>query len=597
MKIIGRIVVAILVCIILLTASLFSLKSAEIIEEPVTAQELVESAQQVEVAKAQPTDINQMPFEDNMAIYQLDDPDSVVNMYITVRKGNASDNTNHTWAEVNDSTKSTLQDRQNINLDKTEVIFQIGDEYGPLPGELGFGEIVPNASIQLRGNTALFRQQKSYKIELFDRTGGWRGQYTIPLNKHQSDPIRFKNKLAYDLIKEIPHLVSLRTQFVRLYVKDETSDPPSNEFVDYGLFTHVEQPNRRFLSNHGLDPNGQLYKATYFEFFRYPDEIRMADDPQYDISDFEKILEVKGNQDHSKLINMLDDVNNFAIPIEHTFERYFDADNYFTWMALNILVGNIDTSSQNFFLYSPQNGEQFYFIPWDNDGILGRQVSEVLNELNDYQYWQKGIHNYWGTILHKRVLSLDIYRKKLDEKIEYLRTIITPEKIEEMIALYDPVVEPYINRMPDQYYVDMTEYYLSLQLISGDLDSNYEHYLTSLEKPQPFFLTTPIVSGGKTQFVWGDAYDFQSEDITYRLQVSRYFDFTDILLEESTFNLPTKTIDGVLDAGVYFWRVIATDESGNIQYPFDNYVDAEGIRRSGMRILYIGENGEILEGS
>ena len=34
--------------------------------------------------------------------------------------------------------------------------------------------------------------------------------------------MRFRNKLSYDLLKGIPELLSLRTQFVHLYVKDET---------------------------------------------------------------------------------------------------------------------------------------------------------------------------------------------------------------------------------------------------------------------------------------------------------------------------------------------------------------------------------------
>ena len=52
--------------------------------------------------------------------------------------------------------------------------------------------------------------------------GEWRGQRTIALNKHVGDVYRFKNKLAYDLMKDIPQMMSARTQFVRLYVKDTT---------------------------------------------------------------------------------------------------------------------------------------------------------------------------------------------------------------------------------------------------------------------------------------------------------------------------------------------------------------------------------------
>lgn len=63
--------------------------------------------------------------------------------------------------------------------------------------------------------------------------------------------LRFRNKMAYDLIRGIDQMMGLRTQFVHLYVKDETSG--SDSFDDYGLYTQVEQLNKTALQVHGLD--------------------------------------------------------------------------------------------------------------------------------------------------------------------------------------------------------------------------------------------------------------------------------------------------------------------------------------------------------
>ena len=101
-------------------------------------------------------------------------------------------------------------------------------------------------------------------------------------------------------------------------------------------------------------------------------------------------LEVKGSQNHTKLINMLEAINDPLMPIEQTFERYFDADNYFNWMAFNILVGHTDTTSQNFYLYSPQNSEKWYFLPWDYDASLIPQV-EFDNALEPGIYFWRVI--------------------------------------------------------------------------------------------------------------------------------------------------------------------------------------------------------------
>ena len=138
-------------------------------------------------------------------------------------------------------------------------LLQVGDENGPTQGEVGYGESVPNATVQIRGQTSSQNAQKNYKIELKKNKGTWRGQRTINLNKHMTEGMRFRNKLAYDLIRGIPQMVGLRTQFVHLYVKDNTEES-GVKFEDYGIYTQVEQLNKTALKSHGLDSNGQLYK-------------------------------------------------------------------------------------------------------------------------------------------------------------------------------------------------------------------------------------------------------------------------------------------------------------------------------------------------
>jgi spore coat protein H len=542
------------------------------------------------VVKEMVPDIDSVPFVDNPDLYKNDDPSSVVYMYVTVRKGNPSDKTNHTWQEVNDFTKWENARPNYAEVGAAEAIVQIGDENGPVPGELGYGETVPNATIQIRGNSSTAKPQKSYKIDLRSRAGQWRGQSTIDLNKHYSDTTRARNKLSFDLMKQIPGLVSLRTQYVRLFVKDETADPPKVTFVDYGLFTQVEQPNRRFLRNHLLDQDGSLYKATFFEFLRYPDQIRLADDPLYDEKEFSKILEIKGNKDHTKLIQMLDDVNNYSIPIEQTFEKYFDANNYFTWMAVNILLGNVDTQSQNFLLYSPRNGNKWYFIPWDYDGDLARQ-----EELNSNDLFEYGISNYWGVPLHRRVLQVPRYRQMLDGKVNELMKFLTPDRIKEMLAEYKKVTDAYSLQMPDVYHmVSKEDYEKAYEVLPNEIQINYDLYRKSLEAPMPFFLGTPKASGDSLVFNWDASYDFKAQDITYDFMISRDWEFKDIVYEQSLTNQININVDK-LEPGTYFWRVTATNKDGRIQYPFDVYRDSDGVPHSGMKIFYISNNGEVSE--
>ena len=579
---------------LLFAFSLYSLGNVVEIPQDLTVSTLIAATEQTPDVIVE--DINDMSFQDNLDIYQYDDPGSVVTMYATVRKGNPSDGTDHTWAEVNDFTKWFFEGMRNIEVGKTEVLLQIGDENGPVPGEVGYGALVPNGTIQIRGASSSRGVQKSYKIELFNSAGLWRGQRTIALNKHIYDDTRVLNKLNYDLMKDIPNLVSLRTQFVHLYVKDETSSPPGKDFEDYGLFTQIEQPNGRFLENHLLDSNGQLYKATFFEFYRYEDELRLADDPLYDEEAFATVLEIKGNKDHSKLIQMLDDVNNYAIPIEQTFEKYFDAENFLTWKAFNILVGNIDVQNQNFYLYSPQYGQKWYFLAWDYDGTFSRQYSEYSGSSSQPLGWEVGIANEWVSILHQRVFKVEKYRDQLTEKVEELKQFLTPERIIGMLATYKSVADQYVTRMPDILHLGATpeEYEYFYKLVPTEIDLNYSLYMESLDMPMPFYMGIPQIGDNQIEFVWEESYDFDGQSVSYEFEVSRNWNFSGEL-ESHIITGSTSVSIPLPEPGAYFWRVIATNEDGKSQTPFDLYRDAEGDRHEGMKYFYITADNQVLE--
>ena len=90
--------------------------------------------------------------------------------------------------------------------------------------------------------------------------------------------------------------------------------------------------NKTALKTHGLDSKGQLYKVNFFEFYREEDVIKTTDDPGYNQEAFEERLEIKGDSDHTKLIHMLDAVNDYSIPINQVLEQYFDEEiSYIGW--------------------------------------------------------------------------------------------------------------------------------------------------------------------------------------------------------------------------------------------------------------------------
>ena len=113
------------------------------------------------VVKEATEDINQVHLRDKETLYENDDEDSVVTMYLTVSRGNSSENTDHSWEEIN---SYSAYDYEDMGVERYQVngLLQVGDEDGPVVGEVGYGESVPNATVQIRAQTSSRNAQKNY---------------------------------------------------------------------------------------------------------------------------------------------------------------------------------------------------------------------------------------------------------------------------------------------------------------------------------------------------------------------------------------------------------------------------------------------------
>lgn len=545
------------------------------------------------VPKAALPDIDDLPLVDDASLYE-NDPTQVVCFYVTVRKGNAADQTDHTFAEVN--AYQNLQGMTGVQKIKAEAIFQVGDETGPLPGEVGYGAVAPNATINVRGRTSTGYPQKSYRISLLDNAGLWRGQRAIALNKHPSDPTRLRNALYFKLLQDVPGMTSLRTQFVHLYVKDESEGASAHEFVDYGLYTQVELPNGRYLRNHGLSRDGNLYKANMCELYRYPDQLRLATDPRYDLDAFSEVLEPKTGNDHAKLIEMLEAVNDYGRPIEEVVEKYYDLENLTSYLAFNMLMANPDSNAQNYLLYSPVNSDTWYYLCWDGDGALAYYENDLKNEAFREGSWTQGISDYWGVVLFNRMLRVDEYRQAVADKVEMLREVVNAPRIAELIAEYRQVVDQYTTRMPDAVHMRIATKELELiyQNMPGDTDRAYQYFLESLEKPMPFFLGDVRRQGEALALAWGAAYDFAGEFIYYDVQVATDWTFApDTIVFESADQLSTQAQMPLPAPGVYYWRAVAENERGKAQIAFDQVITDAG-SHEGMRAFEYTADGRVI---
>ena len=129
--------------------------------------------------------------------------------------------------------------------------------------------------------------------------------------------------------------------------------------------------------------------------------------------------------------------------------------------------------------------------------------------------------------------------------------------------------------------------------IPGEVETNYQLYLESLEKPMPFFIGVPVIEDNKLKLAWDVSYDFDAEDITYTVEVAKDYLFQDVIYRSENQPLPEMAMD-VPEAGQYFVRVRAGNKSGYTQDAFDYYVTDSG-KNYGMKCFYVTEDNQIEE--
>lgn len=95
---------------------------------------------------------------DKDELYEVYDDSGIVTMYLTVSRGNSSENTDHSWADIN---TYSVYDYADMGVARYKVmgLLQAGDEDGPVAGEVGYGEEAPNATVQVRGQTSSMNSQ------------------------------------------------------------------------------------------------------------------------------------------------------------------------------------------------------------------------------------------------------------------------------------------------------------------------------------------------------------------------------------------------------------------------------------------------------
>ena len=474
------------------------------------------------------------------------------------------------------------------------VLFTAGDFDG--------GGLDPNAELRQRGGSSRAAPQKSFRVRLDDEAGLWRHEQRLQLNKHPYDRSRIRNKLAFDLMQRVPHLPSLRTQFVHLFV-DDGAGP-----VDQGLYTHVEAVVKEYLINRGRDRDEGLYKAERFQFL--PSELGAlaldAGGEPVDEDAFEAVLEIKRGDDHRALLAAAEAVADPDVPFEDTLARRFDEDNALAWMATNLLIGQHDVGSHNYYLYNPLDSETLYFLPWDYDGAF-RTEPELVDSFAPEDLETRLVHGFarmHDNRFTRRWLERPGAHERLVAAANELRAgPLSGDAIGPLVAAYAPLVRPIVASAPDIDFVagvrdpaNMAVWDAEVAGLADAVEANHRALVDGPHVPLPPFLKRPYADGDETVLWWEPAFAVSGGTLVYDLAVASSPDFAPgtVALEVAGIADAPERVEyraprAALPAGRWYYRTVARVEGGDPDYwqIANNRLEEGGVGYVGVRAFEV----------
>jgi len=407
-----------------------------------------------------------------------------------------------------------------------------------------------NAVLKLKGNYSRTESQKSYSLKLDSKTDLLLNQRKFMLTKSQSDQSRIKNKLAFDIFRTIPNISSLKVQFVHLQIND----------VDYGLFSQIESIRKEYLINRGWNEDDNLYNAVNFLFRRTPEITLNTDGKPLSELEFSKVIEIKNGKQHTKLIEMIDAIAKTS-NIDSVIAKYFNRENYITWLAINLVLNNKDTIQHNFYLYNPLYSDTFYFLPWDYDGAWSKE-----KYLGKDEY---GISNWWRSELHRKFLSIKKNRDDVYAMAEKLRNqYITDTFIQQKISEYEATVRPFQSVVPDNFDNSDDTWLIKSERLWSSIPTNIAMYKSVIGHPMPFYVEAKYLDS-LLSITWDESVDLEGDSIVYDIVVSE-----DTNISNKTTNIiDVKDIQGTsysldinLTQGTYYIQVISKEENNAQHY-------------------------------
>jgi spore coat protein H len=232
------------------------------------------------------------------------------------------------------------------------------------------GKTYPDVAVRYKGNSSFGMARnsvkKSLKLDFNDFAEGQKffGLTTVNLNNNAGDPSAARETLTYELFAAAS-VPAPRTAPVRTVLS--VAGQPDRLL---GLYTMVEQVNKRFLKSRFGESNGLLLKPERAANLPYLGEAWEPHSRAYRAKTESTQSTQRRLIDFLKLVHQ-SDASTFAARIE----SLLDVDEFLRFLAVNAMTSNLDSllgSGHNFYIYVPgDDAKPIQFIPWDLNEAFG----------------------------------------------------------------------------------------------------------------------------------------------------------------------------------------------------------------------------------
>jgi len=318
------------------------------------------------------------------------------------------------------------------------------DRHIPGPDGRGVAFGTRDFSLVNSGNRTLHAPKRSWKITLEHGTGHLAGMTCVNLKSMYNDPSQMREALAWRLFRHAG-VPAARHTYAKL----------AFDGTYYGLFSVIEQVDKRFLNDHfGGSHHGNLYKAYCGDVGCATLEHRTGPDGDdsgrqyYRTDDDHRTYRLKTNEDDPGA-STYDDLAQFVRTINGTglggSEGRFDTDAFresvdgimnarafLRWAAVNVLLGSWDNyyaTPSNYYLYNSghpgadgdfMRSPYFTFIPWDYDNCLGIDYFGTKWQYTDILDWPASTSHYWRNHATSRIPLVQNLLRNRDYRQYYL---------------------------------------------------------------------------------------------------------------------------------------------------------------------------------